>query len=469
MIVTASGSGLRNRRLGVEEDTNFDPSPICDYNVTAIHEMNENVKSTLLKRGFSVREGHFAVGDTPMFGSNPGNPYLVYLLDEEVPFNPMFKMNASSAVLFLGCTPSATKYFSWRSYAFKSKWATVFASLGDSINNMMINTTQSGAYWENSSSGDLEEDPFGKLTAMVTTADGGTLSSITTALTEAGAPSGIVNLDAVPSNRVDMLRDRSLEFMMLHRANVWSSEKRKRAYHAQVRRVFLIDPPLGQEFDPLPEIPLREQGSGSPEAEQDSVKEGLAKLQDAIVSTFESASYRFISNTTMVDSDKDGFECLEQRKNCKGDNRDTNYIKYISDKPFKKKDVYVFFGTNSVATGKCTYTSIGLYQVEYVHGVETYVSSNITVDDSRMEHSASAYGVDNDKLVAYALARNCDFVPLAIRDYCIKIGYDPTEELPSKMAWALAYRPYLDPQTMTAPLPKELVMPQILKFQPEEV
>ena len=354
-IKTASGSEIlahsSNRRLGAPtnytgDDDEWLRGPTCDYAQDDIDEMNAKVKDGLLRRGFSVREGRFHLVETPLFGANPGAPYFVYFFQDEIMLNPVFKMKPSSAVLFLGCTPSSARYFSWRSYAFTSERSTVFASLGDSTNNLVINTTQSGAFWSpptgTNSSDILEQDPNGKLTAIVTTADAQTFSTLTTALDEAGAPNGIVNLDAVPSTRVDLEGDRSLTFMMVHRANVWDDPREKLAYLTNIRRVFLIDPPRQQKFNPLPSIPLRKHGSGNPETKQPGVEQGLAKLHDTILAQMESASYRLVSNASLIDKELDGFDCLQKLSYCMGDNRDTNYMEYLSKSSFKKKDIYVF-------------------------------------------------------------------------------------------------------------------------------
>lgn len=454
-IRSALGNEIRNRRLGAPPQTE-DDHPTCDYSNEELYSMNENVKTNLLERGFTVREGRFHIGDFSGFASNPGTPYFPYFLNEQQKFSTAFKMNATSAVLFLGCTPSSAKYFSWRSYAFNAKYKTVFASLGDSTNNLVINTTSS-----------VLEDSSGKLTAVVTTADGTTLSTITTVLEEAGAPSGIVNVDAIPSTRVNLIADPSLNFMMLHRANIWTDKRKEIEYAAQVRRIFLIHPPSHQEFDPLPEVPLRVPGNGKNEIDQPGVQQDLNMLHDTIVTSIESASYRLVSNITMFERKKDGFECIENRQNCKGDNRDARYIDYRSYNGFKKKDLYVIVGTNSAATGKCVYTSFGLYQLNPVtDSSDQLIATNITIDDSQIKHSASAFGIDNDKLIAYVISRNCNKIPRHMREYCLKVGYDPVKEIPSKTAWALGYRAYLDPETKTGPLSSELVLPQILKFQP---
>ena len=426
--------------------------PTCDYSTSDINEMNEKVKNDLLQRGFTVREGRFRVADSNLSGADPGNPYFVYVFLDASPAT--FELQPSSAVLFLGCTPSSPKYFSWRSYAFRSENAAVFASLGDSTNNLVINT-----------SGSDSEDSGGKLTAIVTTADEQTLSTITTALEDAGAPTGIVNLDAVPSNRVDLFDDPSLNFMMLHRVTGWEDEEQKMAYASQIRPVLLIDPPSEQTFKPLGEVQLRPQGSGSPEDKQNGVESDLTKLEDAIINSMQSSSYRLVSSTTLEAFELDGFDCLENREFCRGDNRDTEYITYLSEQPFRWNDVYVFFGTDSVETDKCSHTSVGLYQVRFLGDNIGLLATNLSIDNRDMKNSASAFDVDNKKLVAYTMARNCGNVPERFREYCLEVGYNRVRGIPRRTSWGLIDRATLDPESKTAPLPSELVMSKVLKFK----
>ena len=150
---------------------------------------------------------------------------------------------------------------------------------------------------------------------------------------------------------------------------------------------------------------------------------------------------------------KDGSDCL-------GDNRDTHYLSYF-DAEFNDTDIYVVIGSNSVETGKCTYTNLGLYQVTKrpLLNHTKITSTNLTVDDRKMNNSASAYGVADNRVFAYQLSRNCDGI-----EFCLHVGYTK-QEVPASTEWAVAYRPYLDPKTHTGPLLSELIIPFVLKFR----
>ena len=464
--VSASNETDNHRRLGAStfkfSDEDLPVSATCDYEEHEINELYDKVKDDLIGLGYSVKEGNFEINELKVAINNPGNPYLIYTFEDDNPVNlPFeFKLKPSSAVLFLGCTPSAVKYFSWQSYAFDHQKRFVFASLGDAINNLVINTTQSGTSW----TGSELEDPLGKLTAVVTTADATTFSTINTALDEAGAPTGITNLDHVPHERVDLFNDKTLTFIMLVRPVIWTDEGEKEKYFSpQVRRVFMIDPPPEQSFDPIPEPPDRPQGTGDFEIEQPGVLEDLAKLHNNIAQTMESSfDYTLMSNTTFDHFPIYGDECLETLQYCIGDSRDAEYFIYGQKESFKKKDLYVFVGTNSVNTGKVSYSSIGIYQKNALRPI---VATTIAVDNFMMEGSASAFGIDNDKLLAYVLARNCKRVPEFLRENCFTVGFDEETELPARKSWSIFYRTYLDITTKTQPLKEELYWPQILKFR----
>ena len=445
-----NGSETESRRLGAP-----DRAPKCDYEMDQIDEIYDNVIDDLISQGFSVKEGRFHYANANVAVNNPGNPYMSYFFRG---VSPHFDLQPGSAVVYVGCTPAASVYFSWQSYAFFHEGAMVFASLGDATNHLVINTTQSGGVW----AGTEDEDPRGKLTAVVTTADGTTFSKVSKAINNSGAPSGIINLDSIPSNRVDMIDDPSLDFMMLVRPVIWTDLEEKQRYFSQRSRVILIDPPSEQEFDPIPEVPARKKGNGVYEADMPNISYDLAKLHKNVEAYMASENYQLKANETMSDVTPYGFECLEELTYCRGDSRDAQYLAYIQDEPFRKHDVYVVVGTNSQATGKVSYSNVGLYSIQE----SRYVATTLSVDNSNMEDSASSFGIENKKLIAMIFARKCRRLPMKwMRTHCFDIGYDAETELPPKTGFVFGYRTYLDVTMKTAPLLEELVAPAVLKFQ----
>merc|ERR1711871_431003 len=142
--------------------------PTCDYSPTQVDALNDAVVAKLRKNKFTVVEGQMKIFNSSSFGANPGNPYVCYFHPGYVGSRlPVFKLSPQTAVLFLGCTPKTTTYFSWRSYAYSSGVHLTFASLGDSLNHLVINTTGSSSSGHRNSTAAVG----GRLTAVVTTAD----------------------------------------------------------------------------------------------------------------------------------------------------------------------------------------------------------------------------------------------------------------------------------------------------------
>jgi len=414
----------------------------CDHTEAQLDKLSENAVAELEADGYTVSEGQFRVFNSSAFGANPGNPYILYFHPGAVRSRlPVFSLGAQSAVLWVGCTPTSSAYFSWRSYAFSQGPHVVFASLGDSLNNDVINTSSLN-----------HSDPGGHTAAVITTADHRSLLQIQSALEIAGLPRSAHNLDAVPSSLLNM---RETSFMMLHRASVWSDPAEKNAYFEQTRRVFFIEAPHKAKPDPLATQPLRKRGTGVTEQSMAHVTEGIAALTAGIKSAMAKDGFEFESSTEVYDLGLDGFTCLQRDTNCKGDNHDTHYLVY-KDSQLSQNDRYVLVGPNSVLTKKCTYTNFGIYEVEHGLLLNRTKSTNLTADNVHFEGSAKQFGVDSDAVFAYGVSRDC-----GKNKYCLEVDSLQVQE---DKFWALAYRTVLEPTTATGNLLSELVLPRVLKF-----
>ena len=178
----------------------------CDVDATHQYDV---VLAELTNKNYTYSAAVMRVKDIQSFGANSGNPYLVY---DEMPEQktllgvPYWEMRPADAVLFIGCTPPAAKYFSWRSYLFRGGGdRLVFASMGDSSNNLVVHTQGSSA----------ADARF----ALVTTGDATTYADVSSALDIAGLGSA-TNLDQVELTLFD---GESAYYTMLHRASVWDN------------------------------------------------------------------------------------------------------------------------------------------------------------------------------------------------------------------------------------------------------
>ena len=314
-----------------------------------------------------------------------------------------------------------------------------FASLGDTLNNLVINTT-----------GNTQRDVRQRTAAIVTTADAAVHAHISAALGRVG----LANATNLAGFSPSQLPHPSLaRFAVLGRASVWADASAKATYFNATSAIYLLVPPAAQRASPLPLQPLRRRGTGHSESEIPGLVGALSELRSAVVKRFsEGLNMSLVSTAALTPLDLDGPRCIHQRKQCYGNNNDANYLQ--SSTGYLEEDAAaVLVGSSCVENRKCTYTNIGLY-----HAHPT-TATNTSVDHRRFAGSAASYAPSlpaglADRAFAYTIARDCR----AIGPFCV--------ELPrSAQEWSLIYRTYLEPATRTGPALDELIIPQILRFR----
>ena len=249
------------------------------------------------------------------FFANPSSPYGVYMFEDQ---QPLWKLDEREAIVFLGCTPPPADYFSYRSYLFStfngSRQKIVFASLGDSINNLLVNTT-----------GLNVGNPFGRTTVVTTTADVTTDRAVRKAFTAAGVRATAINTDIIPSSLVRLGRgDMTDTFTMLHRVAIFQNQEEGQAYVDTVWPILRVSPPPQQSPLPFSTPPLRQRGTGITE---NSLNPTFMAFVDQVDRTVQrelrlKRNGRYIvSRNRMNVTPLEGFECIEELTNCLGDNR----------------------------------------------------------------------------------------------------------------------------------------------------
>jgi len=417
----------------------------CDTRLTDAYY--STALSSLLRQGYTLSRGVMQVTDQNGFGANPGNPYVLYQGLPQSNDDGSFAIGEQDAVLLIACTPPEVRYFSWRSYLFRGGGdGLVFASMGDPTNSLVINTLNK------------RQTVHEQATAIVTTGDATTYEDVAAALQTAGLGDA-TNLDQV---ELSLFNGSSAEYVMLHRASIWSSEAARDAYFAKNSTIYLVRPPAERPSKPLPLSAMRPRGSGSKEKDIPGLLDSLGALRQAVLSSMSAVGGVLNDTFRCDDTSLVGRDCIANDINCLGDNPDANYITCASPLPPHPEshssglhDVFVFLGTNCRATGKCTYHNAGVYY-------EAMKSTVLTTDDRSWNGSALAFAPTLDpslasQLVAMVFARNCSgFDP-----FCIKITY---EQVPQGETWYPVSRTYLDPTSATGPLIDELIMPSVLHF-----
>ena len=243
------------------------------------------------------------------FAANPSSPYGVYMFSNQQEF---WKLGEMDALVFFGCTPPPAKYFSFRSYV-----VTIFhnlhpnlvlASLGDSTNHLVINST-----------GFNTNDPFGKTTVVTTTADMMTDRAVREAFVAAGLSGTAINTDIVPSSLVRLGEEPLADtFAMLYRVAVFQDPKQGQAYINTTWPVLRISPPSHQSALPFSTPPLRKRGTGTTEASYNSSLSSFVNQVDKMVQ--KTGNYS-VSHDQMSVVHLEGRTCIEEFTNCLGDNR----------------------------------------------------------------------------------------------------------------------------------------------------
>ena len=244
------------------------------------------------------------------FYANPSTPYGLYTFDTEL---PMWKLSETDAIVFFGCTPPPAKYFSFRSYIFARfnnlRPTILFASLGDSTNNLVINTTGLTT----------ASDPFGKTTVVTTTADVNTDNAIREAFVAAGVPATAMNTDIVPSSLVKMGQEKLADsFSMLVRVAVSQNHTQGQDYLNTTWPIIRVSPPPQQTPLPFLTPELRKRGSGNSESTYNDSLTSFVNLVDKTIKKDVNFSVTF---DRMGPVHLEGRECIEMMKNCLGDNR----------------------------------------------------------------------------------------------------------------------------------------------------
>ena len=425
----------------------------------------DRLRATLGADGYDVDEGSvvfFQIADCAAlptcFGNNPSSPYGLYLVppapgEAPLPTDPPpfsknghvsgWRMRADEAIVFLGRTAPPARYLSFRSYLFSRAGKAIFASLGDSLNHLVLGTDAPPG-----------GDAFDRETIVITTADATLDAHLRARLAETGASGAMINTDVLPASELTLgLDDASDVLTMLYRVALVSDAAKAKAYFdAPPARLLRVRPRAERKASPLAAPPPRTRGTG---VDESAYAAGLDALGAAIKSAHPGAKSAALG---YVDLGLDGATCIGMLSSCNGDNSDTVYETNL---PIVLGDAagerIVVYGVDHTAIGKATYTTLGVYDVARLLGVGG-------VADEKLAGSAAPFFPAGDaraaSYFAYSFARSCDGEP-----FCFEVPVDPPGvSLASQLA--IVVRPYLEPATRSGPLKAELLLPRGLHLTP---
>ena len=506
---------------------------------TAGREMKalENVPRFLNKieqAGFSWQEGAFLYVDPiketcegrypTAMGNNPW-PSAYFQLQMPnpedagypLPIAAQWQMEQDEAIVIIGQTPPAVRYFSIQTWAQLGPATDpsppplgtrtlIGSAFGDTTNNLTIHTTG--------------KNPFSRLIVYIIVANRETESRVRAAARAAGYPDAIINVETLSPVIAPLGIGPEGSILVTLQRNAVPSDQAE--FEKYVRRSIpgdpLYDPPYRafrlspvEELaaDPFPVPTLRVRGTGHSEMD---LLPALKSLRQAILAKeaeldpalpAKELGIRFWQDPMPTANGQlefidEPWAGLQRGEYSYLGSRDTNYFQtYPYFKLRSDVDEYVIvYGVNHHTTGKATYESFSVY-VEPTFGTGREIGLGTVSDphfdeagppgDSAREYlqPGDPYYEYADMLFAWKVARYCAPEDLP---YCLEVGnptdingvpynnncnpqinldIEPDDPRPS---WAtdvfVVFRGYMEPATAVSPDSNELVWDQAIYFGP---
>lgn len=388
-------------------------------------------------------------------------PYLQVLVPrsaQDPELTQDFQLRHDEAIVLIGLTPPPVKYFSYTPYlqsrVYPDGIKTIFASLGDQLNNAVIKS--------------IGNSPFNSPVALIFTPDRSTDARIRTALRRAGYPAAIINTVVFPASMLRLGHDETADVLrIMTRTAFWLDETAGDAYiDNPPLSILRVTPHIQAAANPFATPPLRIRGTGHTEMD---LMNKLDELRQGIIAAYPGLHAKDIPSIPMC---YEGYDLI-QRGNWCGDSRDAFYIAagYLgyatsdsasTDLTLADDEFLVVYGVNHVATGKATYMNLNFYAGKQA---ALFIGSLI---DSQFPAAAPLYlpgDPATDKMYAYTVSRNCD----GSEDYCLPLAVPedcPPLELESDTILTVFDRIYLEPATKVGPALPELLYDRVIKFSP---
>ncbi|MEU8513970.1 hypothetical protein AB0C76_20625 [Kitasatospora sp. NPDC048722] len=447
----------------------------------------ERFKHQLAKSGYVSQSGSAGVFDLnrrycegALFSGmwpNPQSPYIVTNLPEvpgQVPnTNPpvTWRLRQDEAIVMIGTTPPPEEYFSFDLTNVKGSLHTgpvVWTSVGDPVNNKTVRTAG--------------PEPYDRPFALVITGNGRTRSEVDRMLHNSGL-GGATNDMTIPPAMYRLGLDQDADQFLLGTRTIVAepgSEKALDDYRAAPPlQVFRVRPQSGSGDetapvyapDPLPVPPLRVSGTGATELD---LNPDLQLLRQRIIDTHPG----FDAHDEVVER---GFEesnpGLQDNLLTDPPTTGVDGLSNDADDPishdFSLPDgsFVVAYGTNHVATGQASYSSVTI-------NADAHAAVAVAAQGNRdLQGSASDFIPDRpdaDKLYAWSFSRaggngpsgpHVTTLPPTGAPFCAQYGTDRPVDTSTIRVVA---RAYMQPETLTRPALSSLLLDRLLVFTPKK-
>jgi len=483
----------------------------CDCNDCSTTDLIDEMKTAFESKGFLAQEGEmffFRLEDKwempTYYGNNPASPYGFFRLPpgpgepdtDDVKVLPwdgeldnyakrsLFRLRPDEAVVLIGQTPPECTYFGFTGYLFfrylteggEVQLNDFFASLGDTENNLTLNT-----------SSDYEDptlDPFDKLTVLISAADRETERKAREALIDCGIPENIINTGVIPH-----LDNEEHDFAPLLNMGY---EEHSDIFSLLMRVAGFSDQTAGDKFVETPPYNIfrltpREQGSADPFTLPDLREEGTGTSETPLTTSFlnlvQAVRNEYQNQDRIMVTKQgqalpvEGPDCIRNGQFCFGDNHDAQYILYPIKKlintftgfelSFDEDDFLIVVGVISSLTGKATYVNITPYELDRKLGLLSMMGEAALGSADRFIPEDP----NRDLFYVVKIARSCESNG-EIDPYCIEIPTcsDDDPDLfpcaPLEGDLFIMNRVYLEPVTNCQPYEGEILMPYFVRVTP---
>ncbi len=469
-------------------------SPAAAQVPESLEQTVQSLQADLMARGYEVARGQWHLFDIPdcrfaiatmgfCMGNNPAAPYVIPTVPHwETEFSDehmrdllgptaagdwwTYRLDEREALVVIGRLPPPGAYFSLMTYVFSREGAPdtsqplfqaltepfmrsmvflpapnpsralVFASIGDSNNNVVVER-QSGA-------------AFDQERSFIISPDAVMVRELTEALLRAGVPdrSNVFAERISPDLARIGLGVEADDFMTIiryaHPDDSVAGDQWRQQLPLAVLRVRDVN--TNRATEPYA-MPVRDERVGRSEL---ALADDVDTLVQAVKEHWgQSAATGGKFQSLLVMLDLLGEHCLQQPRDCLGDNSDADY-QISPTASLDAQEVLAVVGTLGTATGNATYVSLSVNWIPPLQGV-----ANVANDQLEGSAASFAGAVNNvDSLYVQYFARDC----MALEN-CVEV----TEEMvPRGDALKIVQRNYVVPGSTRGADPNLLVNPVLI-------
>ena len=491
----------------------------------AVANAAQQLTNVLQTQGFEVSQGYFKLyqkGDCDYsyavmkccYANNPAAPYVMPVLptwaDEWLDpnlngvfgptyegYSTTFRFDPREAIVILGQLPPSAKYFGLQTNVFTRQGdysrispqyqaisqspslnpmldmffgydpidtsrIQLLASLGNSINNAVIQTASGAA--------------FNQQRYFITTPDQTMDAAVRAAFSNLGVDGKDIFTEPISSPLLQVgLGKEADDFYTLIRYSMPDDENAGETWRQNLPLVVLRvrDHQGLQQPVSYPAVQLDPRSSTNP-TEKAALGSELTTLVQAVCQSwglscpYQNGVFSQPVLQTIIPQQQPilqvGPQCIPVGMNCLADTQDTTYS-FSPRLPFGGQRVYAAVGALSTATGNATYVGLGINASKRLVGIDN-------VSDAELAGSANSYCStvpDCGKFFVFYLARDCTTLPSWASLHCRTItadqlpDYDPSD--PNADRLMLSLRDYVFPNTQRGPDENSVLPPYVIAVQ----